>query len=100
MLAGISVEYYTRLERGTVAGVSEGVLEGLANALRLDAAERAHLHDLLRLLGGSRPPRRTAPKPRIRASVQRILDSMVGAPAFVLNGRLDILATNQLGHAL
>jgi hypothetical protein len=47
-LAGVSVEYYKRLERGNVSGVSELVLEALARALQLDDAERAHLHDLAR----------------------------------------------------
>ena len=94
LLAGISVEYYTRLERGTAAGVSEDVLDGIARALQLDEAERGHLLDLVRTAGASRPPRRRPAAERVRPSVQRVLDSL-SAPAFVRNGRLDILATNR-----
>ena len=99
-LAGISPEYMTKLERGNATGVSESVIEGLAHALQLDEAERAHLEDLLRTAGTSRPPRRRPARQRVRPTVQRILDSMTGAPAFVLNGRLDILGANDLGFAL
>ena len=99
-LAGISPEYMTKLERGNATGVSDSVIEGLAHALQLDEAERAHLEDLLRTAGSTRPPRRRPARQRVRPTVQRILDSMTGAPAFVLNGRLDILATNDLGVAL
>ncbi len=99
-LAGISSEYYTRLERGNATGVSESVIEGIAHALQLDEAERTHLRDLLRTAGTTRPPRRRPARQRVRPSVQRILDSMNGTPAFVLNGRLDILAANALGLAL
>jgi transcriptional regulator with XRE-family HTH domain len=100
LLAGISAEYYTRLERGDAKGVSESVLEGVAHALQLDDAERAHLVDLVRTAGTTRPPRRKPAQQRVRPSVQRILDSMTGTPAFVINGRLDILAANALGYAL
>jgi transcriptional regulator with XRE-family HTH domain len=99
-LAGISPEYMTKLERGTATGVSESVIEGLAHALQLDEAERAHLEDLLRTAGSTRPPRRRPARQLVRPTVQRILDSMTGAPAFVLNGRLDILGANDLGVAL
>jgi transcriptional regulator with XRE-family HTH domain len=99
-LAGISSEYYVRLERGTATGVSESVIEGLAQALQLDEAERAHLHDLIRTAGTTRTPRRRPAAQRVRPTVQRVLDSMIGTPAFVLNGRLDILAANELGSAL
>jgi transcriptional regulator with XRE-family HTH domain len=93
-LAGISPEYMTKLERGNATGVSASVIDGLAQALQLDDAERAHLEDLLRTAGSTRPPRRRPARQRVRPTVQRILDSMSGAPAFVLNGRLDILAAN------
>jgi transcriptional regulator with XRE-family HTH domain len=100
LLAGISSEYYTRLERGDATGVSESVIEGIAQALQLDEAERAHLLRLLHTAGTTRPPRRRPAQQQVRATVQRVLDSLVGAPAFVLNGRGDILAANTLGEAL
>jgi len=101
LLAGVSADYYTRLERGNMAGVSDGVLEALARALRLDEAERSHLFDLARATQTTATTRRRRPtRQQIRPSVQRILDAMTSAPAFVRNGRLDILAANQLGYAL
>jgi transcriptional regulator with XRE-family HTH domain len=100
LLAGISIEYYTRLERGTATGVSESVIDGITHALQLDEAERAHLVDLLRTAGSARPLRRRPARPQVRPTVQRVLDSMTGTPAFVLNGRLDILSANALGLAL
>jgi len=100
MLAGISVEYYTRLERGNAAGVSEEVLEGIARALQLDEAERAHLLDLVRAANAtSSTARRRPAQERVRPTVQRVLDA-IQAPAYVRNGRLDILAANALGAAL
>ena len=99
-LAGISVEYYTRLERGSLSGVSESVLESLSRALQLDDAERAHLYDLARAAGPGARTRRRPAQQRVRPSVQRIIDSMTGVPAFVQNGRLDVLAANALGRAL
>ena len=75
------------------------MLEALAQALQLDEAERAYLFDLAR--AGTTPTRRRrATRQRIRPSVQRVLDAMTGAPAYVRNGRADILAANQLGYAL
>jgi transcriptional regulator with XRE-family HTH domain len=100
LLAGVSVDYYTRLERGNASGVSETVLEALARALQLDDAERAHLFDLARATQTSTSPRRRRAKQRIRPSVQHMLDAMAGVPAFVRNGRLDILGANRLGRAL
>ncbi len=99
MLAGISAEYYVRLERGDTAGVSEGVVDGIVHALRLDEVERGHLSDLLRAASSTRVRRRPSVQ-RIRSTVQRIMDAMVGVPAFVLNGRRDLLAANELGRAL
>ena len=98
LLAGISVEYYTRLERGNTNGVSDDVLEGIARALQLDEAERAHLFDLVRATL-TRTPRRRPTQERVRPGVQQILDSIT-APAYVRNERLDILAANRLGEAL
>jgi transcriptional regulator with XRE-family HTH domain len=100
LLAGISSEYYTRLERGDATGVSESIIEGIAQALQLDEAERTHLLDLLRGAGTTRPPRRRPVQQRVRPPVQRVLDSMTGTPAFILNGRGDILTANALGRAL
>ena len=100
LLAGVSVDYYTRLERGNLSGVSETVLEALARALQLDDAERAHLFDLARATQTVSPARRRPAPQRVRPSVQRMLDAMSGAPAFVRNGRMDILAANPLGRAL
>jgi len=101
VLAGVSVPYYTRIERGEMNGVSDSVLEGLTRALQLDEAERVHLFDLARALRPmSSPRRRRAPKQRVRPSIQHVLDGLTGAPAFVLNARLDILAANELGYAL
>jgi transcriptional regulator with XRE-family HTH domain len=100
VLAGVSVPYYTRLERGDMSGVSEGVLEALARALQLDDAERAHLFDLARTAGPmAKRRRRSAPK-QVRPGVQRFLDAITGAPTLVQNGRLDILGANQLARAL
>jgi transcriptional regulator with XRE-family HTH domain len=100
LLAGVSVDYYTRLERGNMSGVSENVLEALARALQLDEAERAHLFDLARAAGTTARTRRRPTKQRVRPSVQHILDAITAAPALVQNGRLDILAANPLGRAL
>lgn len=100
LLAGVSVDYYTRLERGNLNGVSESVLDALARALQLDEAERAHLFDLARAANATARTRRRPPQPKVRPPVQRILDSMTSAPARVRNGRLDHLAANRLGYAL
>lgn len=102
MLAGVSVDYYVRLERGNLSGVSDGVLEAVAGVLQLDDAERTHLWDLARAAqAGSRTRRRPAGSPGgVPPSVQAMLDAMTGAPAVVRNDRLDILATNALGRAL
>jgi len=100
LLAGVSIDYYIRLERGNLSGVSESVLESLARALQLDEAEHAHLFDLARAAASSPRTRRAPRKQQIRPSVQFALDAITGAPAFVRNGRLDILGTNRLGRAL
>jgi hypothetical protein len=75
-------------------------VEALARALQLDEAERAHLFDLARAAQPAAPKRRRRTQQRVRPSVQRMIDAMTRAPAFVQNGRLDILAANALGRAL
>lgn len=101
VLAGVSVPYYTRLERGDMHGVSDSVLEALSRALQLDDAERAHLFDLARAVQPTMASRRRrSVKHVIRPSVQHILDAITGAAAFVRNDRLDILVANALGYAL
>lgn len=100
LMAGVSADYYTKLERGNARGVSDSVLEALARALKLDEAEHAHLFDLARTINtAGRVPKR-GPKPQVRPSIQRLLDALTTAPAYVRNRRLDILATNPLGRAL
>jgi transcriptional regulator with XRE-family HTH domain len=99
LLAGISVEYYTQLERGNVRGVSDDVLEAVTRVLQLDDVERGHLHDLVRA-AKQRPSTRPKTPENVRPSVQRLLDTMTESAAFVRNGRLDILAANRLGFAL
>lgn len=99
LVAGMSVDYYVRLERGNLSGVSESVLESLARALRLDDVEHAHLFDLARTQNASATARRRQPTNRVRPNVQRMLDAMT-APAWVRNGRSDFLAGNALARAL
>jgi transcriptional regulator with XRE-family HTH domain len=100
-LAGVSTDYYTRLERGSIRGVSDSVLEAVASALQLDEAERAHLMDLARTANtpSSRTPRWPVQQ-RVRPGVLRLLDGMTGVVALVQNGRSDVLAANLLGRAL
>ncbi|MFJ8025491.1 helix-turn-helix transcriptional regulator [Streptomyces sp. NPDC096311] len=101
LLAGVSIDYYARLERGQLAGASEEVLDALCHALQLDDAERSHLRDLA-AAQRRRPARRATrrAKTTVPASLKRVLESMTGSPAFIRNGRLDILAVNDLGRAL
>jgi transcriptional regulator with XRE-family HTH domain len=99
VLAGVSTDWYVRLERGHIGGVSEEVIDAVARALRLDEAERTHLFNLARAAKTAKTPRRRT-KTALRPSVQRLLDSMTTTAAFVRNGRLDILAINALGRAL
>ncbi|BDI22956.1 helix-turn-helix transcriptional regulator [Herbiconiux sp. L3-i23] len=99
MLAGVSVDYYVRLERGDLAGASESVLDSIASTLKLDDAERVYLFDLARAAG---PSRRAPSKPKasVRPAVQQVLDAIADAPAWVRNGRHDIIAANRMGRAL
>ncbi|WP_338090715.1 helix-turn-helix transcriptional regulator [Planosporangium thailandense] len=100
MVAGVSPDYYVRLERGNLNGVSDSVLDALARALQLDEAERAHLFDLARAANTTPRTRRRPAAQRVRPGVRQLLDAMTDAPAFVRNGRLDVLAANRLGYAL
>lgn len=105
LLAGVSVDYYTRLERGNLSGVSEEVLAAVAGALQLDEAERSHLFDLAKATNSQSLRRRntrgaTRAQEKVRPEVQRILDAMADTPAFILTDRADMLTTNQLGRAL
>ncbi|MFC9978369.1 helix-turn-helix transcriptional regulator [Gordonia sp. NPDC127522] len=100
MLAGISVEYYTRVERGSLGGASESVLEALARVLQLDEDERAHLYDLARSASASsRNRRKSQSRPAVTEAVQQVIDSMT-VPAVVQNARMDLIAANALGRAL
>ena len=99
-LAGVSIAYYTKLERGDASGVSDTVLEALSRALQLDDPERAHLFDLVRAQHPiARTRRRRSTPPTIRPSVHRLLER-IDAPAYIRNGRMDIVAINKLGEAL
>src|SRR4029077_9764399 len=97
---GARVDHSVRLEKGNLAGVSDGVLDAVARALQLDDAERTHLFDLARAANNASRATRRQDTPQVRPGVQRLLDSMHETPAFVLNGRLDILTANALGRAL
>lgn len=100
-LAGVSVDYYVRLEKGNLGTASDSVLTAIATALQLDEAERAHLFHLARTLrDGARQPARRTPTPAIRPGVQHFLDTVTGSALLVRNGRLDILGGNPLGRAL
>jgi MmyB-like transcription regulator ligand binding domain/Helix-turn-helix domain len=100
MLSGVSVDYYIRMERGGLAGASESVLGALADALRLDEAERAHLFALARESGARGNQRKRTAPTSVRPGVQQMLDAMTDAPAWERNGRHDIVAMNQLARAL
>lgn len=101
MLAGMSVDYYARMERGDLSGVSPEVLDALARALHLDEAETSHLHDLARAASpggpGRKRPRQTGTT--VRPALQRLLDT-INAPAYISNPRKDFLAVNPIGHAV
>jgi transcriptional regulator with XRE-family HTH domain len=103
-LAGVSVEYYAKLERGALGGVSASILDAIARALKLDDAERAHLFHLAQAADGTgamlRPARRGRPAWTPHPTLQWALDTITGGPAIIRNGRMDLLATNQLGRAM
>ncbi|WP_430379951.1 helix-turn-helix domain-containing protein [Streptomyces sp. B1-3] len=108
-LAGVSVDYYIRLEQGRgpggpsrtkSGGVSDAVLDSIARVLQLDATEQAYLRTVARPPKKERDGRRRSTRPGIRAGVQRLLDSMDRTPAFVLGPAMEALAWNELGDAL
>lgn len=101
MLAGVSVDYYAKMERGHLAGVSPEVLDAVARALRLDEAETDHLHDLAQAAGPQPVRRRARPADRtVRPSLQRFLDAVTGAAVWVRDRRMTFVAANPLGRAL
>jgi transcriptional regulator with XRE-family HTH domain len=101
LLAGVSVEYYARMERGDLSGVSPEVLDSLSQALQLDEAETGHFHDLAKV-AGPRParPRNRPADQTVRPSLQRLLDAITGAPVWIRDRRMVIITANALGRAL
>jgi hypothetical protein len=100
MLSGVSTEYYARLERGNLRGVSESVLDSLARALQLDEAERAHLFDLAKAAAPAPSAGVRRGRTELRPSIERLLAGMTGTPAYVRNARMDVVAANNLCFAL
>jgi transcriptional regulator with XRE-family HTH domain len=100
LLAGVSVDYYVRMERGSLTGASDGVLDALASALQLDEAERDHLFHLARQSRTPGGARRRRPAVTVRPALQQVLDAITDAPAWICNSRYDVLATNHLARAL
>jgi transcriptional regulator with XRE-family HTH domain len=100
LLAGVSIDYYVRMERGNLAGASEAILDGIASALQLDEAERAHLFDLARAAQPTPRRRRHTRTTGVTDVIGQILDAITEAPAWVRNARHDVLAANRLARAL
>ncbi|WP_213814585.1 helix-turn-helix transcriptional regulator [Glaciihabitans sp. dw_435] len=100
MLAGVSVDYYTKLERGNVGVVSDGVLDAVARALHLTDAERDHLFRLAGSSGATRPVRRDPSRNIVRPAVQRVVDAIVDSPAFVRTHTRQLITANALGRAV
>jgi transcriptional regulator with XRE-family HTH domain len=98
-LAGVSASYYARLEQGQSTNASPEVLDAVADALRLDDAERRHLHELA-AAGRRRPTRRRSAQERVTPAVRQLLATLGDVPAVVLGRRSDVLAWNRAGHAL
>ena len=100
MLAEVSVEYYTRLERGRASGVSDSVLDSIGSVLQLDDVEQSHLRRLIRGASAqTATPARPAPQ-ELRPSLHYLLDAIEGAPAFIRDGRLNLRGANELGRRL
>jgi transcriptional regulator with XRE-family HTH domain len=97
MLAGISTEYYLRLEQGRDHQPSEQVIEGLARALQLDDDATGYMRDLAR--PAPRRTRRSVPE-RFDPAVQALIDSWSLTPAFVINRNMRVLASNRMARAL
>jgi transcriptional regulator with XRE-family HTH domain len=103
LLAGVSVPYYTRLERGDARGATDAVLDAISRALLLDHAERAHLFDLIRAANATAAAAHATHRPArqpVRPELRNMLEAMSGIPVYIRNGRLDILAGNALARAL
>ena len=100
LLAGVSIDYYVRMERGNLAGASDAVLDGVAGALQLDEAERAHLFDLARAAQPTPPRKRRTKTSGVTDGIQQILDAITDAPAWIRNARHDILAANRMARGL
>lgn len=101
LLAGVSADYYAQLERGDLSGASDEVLGALAQALQLDEAETSHLFDLARSARPSPARRKRSPAAgKVRPSLQRFLDAITDAPAWVRDEHMDLVAANRLGRAL
>ncbi|GAB3588377.1 helix-turn-helix transcriptional regulator [Amycolatopsis endophytica] len=100
LLAGVSVDYYVRMERGSLAGASDGVLDAVASALHLDEAERDHLFHLARQSRAPGGARRRRAAVTVRPALGQVLDALTDAPAWICNGRYDVLAMNHLARAL
>jgi hypothetical protein len=99
-LAGVSVEYYTRLERGNLSGASDSILDAISQALQLDRAEHDHLYDLARAANTTSRSRAKSTPATVQPAMQYLLDAITGAPAFISNNRMDIVAANDLGYAM
>ncbi|SNT52832.1 helix-turn-helix domain-containing protein [Rhodococcoides kyotonense] len=102
-LAGVSVEYYAKLERGAIGGASAAVLDAVAKALQLGDTERGHLFDLARAADGipasGRPRRKSSKTTATRPSLHWALSAITDGIAFVRNSQQDIIAVNELGRA-
>lgn len=99
LLAGVSIDYYVRMERGNLSGASDSVLDGVATALQLDEAERGHLYDLARAASPAPARRRRTTQAGVTPGIQQLLDAIT-SPAWVRNARHDMLAANRMARAL
>ena len=100
MLAGVSVDYYTRIERGNIDGVSDSVLDAIMRVLNLDATEQKYLRNLAQVSAGRVQKRRKPQTNSVRPGLIRLIDALPDAPTYIRNGRLDILAANALATEL